>query len=99
MLKKVTHAVLLLSALTISSITLAGCQNTPISTVSAAEPIIYVSDDALTYRWQAMSAFYEKADMLTRDDFDYEQAAEHLAQRWMAMARFYEQAGMLRNQD
>jgi hypothetical protein len=52
-------------------------------------------DEATAYRWLAMARFYEQHGMLTREPFDYEQAAEDLAFRWRAMAEWYERMGLL----
>jgi Tfp pilus assembly protein PilE len=40
-------------------------------------------------RWEAIATFYADNDLLTRDNFDYEQAADNSAARWLAKARFF----------
>lgn len=51
--------------------------------------------DVSATRWQAMGRFYEEQGLLTRDAFDYAQAADDLAYRWNAMGEAYEKAGLL----
>jgi hypothetical protein len=38
-----------------------------------------------------MGEFYEKQGLLTRDNFDYEKAADLSAARWQAMGDWYAQ--------
>ena len=45
--------------------------------------------------YKKVRKFYEEQGLLTRENFDYEQAADLSAARWQAMAKFYAEQGML----
>jgi hypothetical protein len=42
-----------------------------------------------------MANYYEDNGLLTRDNFDYEKAADVSAAHWQAMANYYEDNGLL----
>jgi len=96
MFKKTAFSMVTLWVLLASLMALSGCQVVQLSKAAEVEePPVYVSDDALTYRWQALADFYKRAGLLTRDDFDYERAADVHAARWVAMGKFYQDKDLL----
>lgn len=56
-------------------------------------------DEAMAARWLAMGKYYQDHNLLTRDDFDYEQAADNMAARWLAMGKYYEDHDLLTRDD
>jgi hypothetical protein len=46
-----------------------------------------------------MANYYEDNGLLTRDNFDYEKAADVSAARWQAMGEFYKDSELLTRDD